>query len=83
MLEEECMLPQGSDKRLLQKLHEIHDKNTDYTKPRLASDTQFGVRHYAGDVMYDILVIVYIFLLLSPVPFSCFCFHFGFFFMIS
>jgi len=26
MLEEECMLPQGGDKRLLQKLHDLHEK---------------------------------------------------------
>jgi myosin heavy subunit len=54
MLEEECLLPQGGDKRLLQKLHDLHDKATNYTKPRLHSDSQFGVSHYAGEVTYDI-----------------------------
>lgn len=54
MLEEECMLPQGGDKRLLQKLHDMHDKAPNYIKPRLASDTKFGINHFAGDVIYSI-----------------------------
>jgi myosin heavy subunit len=54
MLEEECMLPQGGDKRLLQKLHDMHDKDASYVKPRLASDSKFSIRHYAGDVTYGI-----------------------------
>lgn len=54
MLEEECMLPQGADKRLLQKLHDFHDKTPCYQKPRLAADTKFGISHFAGDVTYGI-----------------------------
>lgn len=57
MLEEECMLPQANDKRLLQKLHDIHEKDPSYTRPRLAADSKFGIRHYAADVVYDIQIL--------------------------
>ena len=67
MLEEECLLPQGSDKRFLQKLHDVHDKDGSYTKPRLASDSKFGIRHYAGDVTYGIHDFIYCFRLESGV----------------
>lgn len=54
MLEEECMLPQGGDKRLLQKVHDLHEKTPNYVKPRLASDSKFGITHFAGEVTYGI-----------------------------
>eukprot|EP01059_Diplonema_ambulator_P004987 TRINITY_DN14739_c0_g1_i1.p1 TRINITY_DN14739_c0_g1~~TRINITY_DN14739_c0_g1_i1.p1 ORF type:complete len:1191 (+),score=248.14 TRINITY_DN14739_c0_g1_i1:46-3618(+) len=69
MLDEECALPKGSDKDLLQKLHDAfgpgQGKNASpghefYGKPRGADilrkhPSGFIIRHYAGDVVYDVV----------------------------
>ena len=53
LLDEESNFPKGSDATFLQKCHENHEKNTSYVKPR-QTKPQFGVRHYAGEVTYQI-----------------------------
>ena len=58
MLEEETMLPQGSDKSLIEKMHNkfYHDKKqgkNKYYEIIKKSPNIFVVKHYAGDVQYD------------------------------
>ena len=58
MLEEETMLPQGSDKSLVEKMHNkfCHDKKAGknrYYDIIKKSPNVFVVKHYAGDVAYD------------------------------
>lgn len=55
MLDEECKVPKGSDKSLLEKLHAL-DTHPHYIKgsDRTMWDVQFGIKHFAGEVMYQI-----------------------------
>ncbi|KAK2826424.1 hypothetical protein Q5P01_020638 [Channa striata] len=52
LVNEESRFPKGTDFTLLEKLHSRHSTNPYYVKPRLA-DHQFGIKHYAGEVLYD------------------------------
>ncbi|XP_059823439.1 unconventional myosin-X-like [Hypanus sabinus] len=53
LINEESRFPKGTDVTLLEKLHGQHASNPFYVKPRV-SDCQYGIRHYAGEVMYDV-----------------------------
>ena len=58
MLEEEIMLPQGSDKSLIEKMHNkyAHDKKAGkhkYYDIIKKTPNIFVIKHYAGDVSYD------------------------------
>uniref|UniRef100_A0A671TBE4 Myosin X, like 1 n=1 Tax=Sinocyclocheilus anshuiensis TaxID=1608454 RepID=A0A671TBE4_9TELE len=53
LINEESRFPKGTDFTLLEKLHGRHSNNPYYVKPRLA-DHQFGIKHYAGEVLYDV-----------------------------
>ncbi|KAK7945364.1 hypothetical protein WMY93_001092 [Mugilogobius chulae] len=53
LLNEESHFPKATDGTLLEKLHCQHSKNPFYVKPRVAVHF-FGVRHYAGEVVYDV-----------------------------
>nr|XP_061798351.1 unconventional myosin-X-like [Nerophis lumbriciformis] len=53
LVNEESRFPKGTDFTLLEKLHSRHSTNPYYVKPRLA-DHQFGIKHYAGEVLYDV-----------------------------
>ncbi|XP_075878359.1 unconventional myosin-X [Nelusetta ayraudi] len=53
LLNEESHFPKATDDTLLEKLHSQHSKNPFYVKPRVAVHL-FGVRHYAGEVVYDV-----------------------------
>ncbi|KAA8588217.1 hypothetical protein FQN60_001411, partial [Etheostoma spectabile] len=53
LINEESRFPKGTDYTLLEKLHSRHATNPYYVKPRVA-DHQFGVKHYAGEVLYDV-----------------------------
>lgn len=53
LLNEESHFPKATDDTLLEKLHSQHSKNPFYVKPRVAVH-YFGVRHYAGEVVYDV-----------------------------
>ncbi|KAJ0399326.1 hypothetical protein ATCC90586_000460 [Pythium insidiosum] len=55
LLEEQMLLKRKTtDKQLLTIYHSHHlDKHAHYSKPRFESD-EFVVRHYAGDVTYDV-----------------------------
>uniref|UniRef100_A0A096M2U3 Myosin X n=1 Tax=Poecilia formosa TaxID=48698 RepID=A0A096M2U3_POEFO len=53
LMNEESHFPKATDDTLLEKLHSQHSKNPFYVKPRVAVHL-FGVRHYAGEVVYDV-----------------------------
>ncbi|XP_058889480.1 unconventional myosin-X-like isoform X1 [Acipenser ruthenus] len=52
LINEESRFPKGTDHTLLEKLHNQHATNHYYVKPRVV-DHQFGIKHYAGEVLYD------------------------------
>uniref|UniRef100_A0A8D1VUV5 Unconventional myosin-X n=1 Tax=Sus scrofa TaxID=9823 RepID=A0A8D1VUV5_PIG len=53
LINEESHFPQATDGTLLEKLHNQHANNHFYVKPRVAVNN-FGVKHYAGEVQYDV-----------------------------
>ncbi|EDQ90134.1 uncharacterized protein MONBRDRAFT_7459 [Monosiga brevicollis MX1] len=53
LLDEESRFPRGTDESLLIKLHSSHEEAAHYVRPRVAN-TKFGIRHFAGEVMYDV-----------------------------
>uniref|UniRef100_A0A3Q1JFB9 Myosin X, like 1 n=1 Tax=Anabas testudineus TaxID=64144 RepID=A0A3Q1JFB9_ANATE len=53
LINEESRFPKGTDYTLLEKLHSRHAANPYYVKPRV-TDHQFGIKHYAGEVLYDV-----------------------------
>ncbi|OCT74399.1 unconventional myosin-X [Xenopus laevis] len=53
LMNEESYFPQATDNTLLEKLHNQHANNHFYVKPRVAVHN-FGVKHYAGEVSYDV-----------------------------
>ncbi|XP_061547547.1 unconventional myosin-X isoform X2 [Phycodurus eques] len=52
LINEESRFPKGTDYTLVEKLHSRHAANSYYVKPRV-TDHQFGIKHYAGEVLYD------------------------------
>ncbi|XP_063693837.1 unconventional myosin-X-like isoform X2 [Bolinopsis microptera] len=52
IIDEESRFPKGTDKSMLEKLHNANAKNTFYIKPKITG-SDFGIRHYAGDVVYN------------------------------
>lgn len=53
MCDEELKVPKGSDDNLLNKLHTKYANNKYYIKPKMQKP-QFGINHYAGEVVYQI-----------------------------
>ncbi|XP_067914530.1 unconventional myosin-X [Heterodontus francisci] len=53
LINEESHFPKGTDSTLLAKLHSQHSNNPFYVKPRVI-DHYFGVKHYAGEVLYHV-----------------------------
>jgi hypothetical protein len=52
MLDEELVVPKGSDQGFLDKMHKKHEKTKHYAKD-FRNPTLFVVKHYAGEVTYD------------------------------
>ncbi len=54
LLDEECVVPRGTDNRLASKLNSIHDEHVAFisAKPGHATEETFGIRHYAKSVVY-------------------------------
>lgn len=52
-LNEECVRPKGSDKTFVYKVHAMNKDNLCFFRDRHAADTEFGICHYAGKVVYD------------------------------
>jgi len=57
LMDEESLLKKGNDESLILKLHNSHGSNGNpfYIKPKIAKGKgQFGIKHYAGPVLYEI-----------------------------
>uniref|UniRef100_A0A0R3RZD1 SSD domain-containing protein n=1 Tax=Elaeophora elaphi TaxID=1147741 RepID=A0A0R3RZD1_9BILA len=53
IMDEESILPKGTDQSMLRKLHIHHGKKEGlYFKPQSDLDRSFGIAHYAGTVFY-------------------------------
>uniref|UniRef100_H3DGD2 Myosin X, like 3 n=1 Tax=Tetraodon nigroviridis TaxID=99883 RepID=H3DGD2_TETNG len=58
LINEESRFPKGTDYTLLEKLHSRHAAaNPYYVKPRV-NDHQFGIKHYAGEVINTLVFIL-------------------------
>ncbi|CAF3943400.1 unnamed protein product [Rotaria sp. Silwood2] len=58
MIDEEMIVPQGTDKTLWEKLQQQHGKNKNFIAPstrQVHKSLVFGVKHFAGPVAYDCL----------------------------
>lgn len=53
LIDEQLRLPVRSDEQLLIRMHEVHEKHVNYVKPKI-NMSHFSIRHYAGDVQYQI-----------------------------
>jgi myosin protein heavy chain len=53
-LDEECMLPKGSDLNLIQKLNIINSNNSLYKSQKISCNNIFSIEHYAGKIDYKI-----------------------------
>jgi myosin-5 len=53
LLNEECVRPGGSDKGFVGKVGTLNKTNACFFTEKQYEDTIFGVRHYAGPVIYD------------------------------
>lgn len=59
LMDEESKMQRGTDESLLNKLHGKAVASPFYIKPRIMKGAgQFGIKHYAGDVMYEIATLV-------------------------
>ncbi|GMR32812.1 hypothetical protein PMAYCL1PPCAC_03007, partial [Pristionchus mayeri] len=57
LIDEESIFPKGTDSTLLSKLHSTHGGNSSnscYLRPKSDLQKAFGVRHYAGAVVYAV-----------------------------
>jgi myosin heavy subunit len=52
-LDEECKLPKGNDKNFNSKLVKIFNDNEHFIVNKRYINERFGIKHYAGDVMYN------------------------------
>jgi myosin-5 len=52
-LNEECVRPKGSDKTFVYKAQAMNKDNPCFFRDKHAADTEFGICHYAGKVVYD------------------------------
>lgn len=58
MIDEEMIVPQGTDQTLWSKLQQQHGKNKHFISPssrQVQKSLIFGVKHFAGPVSYDCL----------------------------
>ncbi|KAH8249426.1 hypothetical protein KR032_009554, partial [Drosophila birchii] len=53
LIDEESKFPKGTDQTLLEKLHVQHGNRSIYVKGKTTQTSLFGIRHYAGVVMYN------------------------------
>ncbi|KAI3369062.1 hypothetical protein L3Q82_026031 [Scortum barcoo] len=53
LIDEESSFPKGTDTTMLQKLNQHHGKGDVYIPPKQSYETQFAIKHFAGEVFYD------------------------------
>ena len=53
ILDDESHFPKSTDNSFIEKMHFIHSSNELYGKPRMLS-TEFSIKHYAGEVIYEV-----------------------------
>lgn len=53
VLNEECVRPKGNDVAFVNKVYNMNDDSVSLLKGRFYQDWEFGLKHYAGDVIYD------------------------------
>eukprot|EP00752_Nemacystus_decipiens_P018668 g16737.t1 len=53
LLDEECMLPQGTDEAYASKAVKAYKDHENFNKERFATKLEFTVHHYAGRVIYN------------------------------
>lgn len=54
LIDEESKFPKGTDITLLSKLHSNHSNKPAYIAPKSSHEHRFGVKHFAGDVIYEV-----------------------------
>ncbi|CAG4968712.1 unnamed protein product [Colias eurytheme] len=54
LIDEESRFPKGTDITLLDKLNSNHSSKKCYVSPKSTRDHRFGVKHFAGDVYYNV-----------------------------
>ncbi|CAG0891319.1 unnamed protein product [Darwinula stevensoni] len=54
LMDEECMMPKGTDQTLLAKFNTTYSKDKIYLKPTRHKTQSFGIAHFAGEVYYDL-----------------------------
>ncbi|XP_049868627.1 myosin-VIIa-like [Pectinophora gossypiella] len=54
LIDEESKFPKGTDITLLSKLHNNHSNKGCYITPKSTHEHRFGVKHFAGDVFYEV-----------------------------
>ncbi|XP_023954785.2 myosin-VIIa [Bicyclus anynana] len=54
LIDEESRFPKGTDLTLLSKLHSNHSNKNCYITPKSTHEHKFGVKHFAGDVFYQV-----------------------------
>lgn len=54
LIDEESRFPKGTDLTLLSKLNSNHSNKSFYITPKSTHEHKFGVKHFAGDVQYEV-----------------------------
>lgn len=58
LIDEESRFPRGTDLTLLSKLSSNHSTKSCYITPKSTHEHRFGVKHFAGDVLYEVKGII-------------------------